>query len=219
VLLLCRHHLRDAELLRLAPKQAWRQHSHALLMDGSLLHCSGGSGGSGNSAAPGRHADLAAPAVLPWLPGHMQQRPARGDAGALPVSAQAAAAAGAAAPLVAGSSGALLMVCPEEGAPVTPASSVDSAADLRSPFAGGALGSSKLVQQQQLDQPGLPSAAGDEPAEEQLEQERLLPVARPLHRVKSRRCVYTLDTPCLLPHAIATAVPPNEPTLVNTCCC
>ena len=197
--LLCRHHLRDAELLRLAPKQAWCQHSHALLMDGSLLHCGAGSGGGSSSAAPGRHADLAAPAVLPWLPGHMQQGAARGDAGALPVSPQAAAAAGAAAPLVAGSSGALLMVCPEEGAPITPASSVDSAADLRSPFAGGALGSRKLAQQQQqAEQQGPPPTADADFAEEQPQQERLPPVARPLHRVKSRRCACTLDAPCVM---------------------
>lgn len=177
---MCRHHLRDAELLRLGPKQAWRQRSHMLLVHGSLH--------SGGVAAE-QQAGVLAPAVLPWLAAHLQC-----DAGALPGSPRAAAPAQR---LVAGPDGALLLACPEErGTPLTPSSSAGSTPDFGSPFAGAAgwPGSQQPQQQEGVElQAGSTEQGGDQRLQQE-QQEHLEPAGRPLRRVKSRRQVAASDS-------------------------
>ena len=172
----CRLQLRDAELLRLAPRQQWRQRSHALLMGGTLhsmhaMHSSRGSGllnssgggGGGERCAPEL---LQAPAVLPWLAPHLGL-PASGSHG-----------------LAAGSSGALLLVCPEEPASPSTLSSRSSAGSMSelgpSPFADASRGTQDQAGQER-------SAPSGHAAPAEMAPERLPPSGRPLHRVKSRR--------------------------------
>lgn len=208
--------------MQLAPKQPYRQRSHLLLMQGSLGHTGGAatssgtrSGGLGKPALP----DLSAPAILPWLAGHMQPGPTwAAAAGALPVSQHAAAAAASAPPLTAGSSGALLLACPEpgEGPPSSPSS--DSASDLGSPFAPRmpsnplwngqqeaqpTTGPEEEAQQgETLDTGGMwapelepqPSEAGER---RQGRGQPLSPAGRPLHRVRSRRLPISAAWPTL----------------------
>ena len=175
---LCRLHLRDADLLRLAPRQQWRQRSHALLMGGTLhsmpgMHSSRGSGllnpsGGGSAERCGSEV-LQAPAVLPWLAPHLGL-PASGSHG-----------------LVAGSSGSLLLVCPEEPASPSSLSSRSSGRSMSelgpSPFADASRG----VQEQGGQERSVPSAPSRHAAPAEAEPERLPPSGRPLHRVKSRR--------------------------------
>ncbi|PSC69954.1 Sodium hydrogen exchanger 7 [Micractinium conductrix] len=192
--------LRDAELLQLAPRQAHRQRGHLLLMQGSLAR------GSGAAAAAGQ--PMSAPAVLPWLAGHMQSGPAASAnvSTVLPVSAAAAAAAASAPPLVADGGGALLLVCPEEAQPSPTPSSAASTAEL-SPFAAGRPGISWGPGEDSEEEaaPRLERQRAQRTQQEQVQQEdqqqqqqqeaavapqqgRLEPVGgRPLHRVRSRR--------------------------------
>ena len=196
----CRQLLRDAELLQLAPRQAHRQRGHLLLMQGSLAR------GSGAAAAAGQ--PMSAPAVLPWLAGHMQSGPAASAnvSTVLPVSAAAAAAAASAPPLVADGGGALLLVCPEEAQPSPTPSSAASTAEL-SPFAAGRPGISWGPGEDSEEEaaPRLERQRAQRTQQEQVQQEdqqqqqqqeaavapqqgRLEPVGgRPLHRVRSRR--------------------------------
>ncbi|KAL4858875.1 Protein ACTIVITY OF BC1 COMPLEX KINASE 3 [Chlorella vulgaris] len=162
-----RHRLRDAELLRLAPQQTWRQRSHALLLHGhmhSSLHGSSAASSASSSGprSPGSrdtlHADLAAPAVLPWLGRELSAKGGghRHSSGASSLSASPR--------LVAGIAGALLLVCQQEpGSPLTPSSSAGS-----SPRAGhggrqegleGVAEAEDGKQDAEAQQPSLPAQA------------------------------------------------------------
>jgi hypothetical protein len=186
-----RHSLRDAELLRLAPRQPWRQRSHALLLQGSLHGngnggAGGGNGGSGNgggSGSGGGRGDLEAPAVLPWLLGQLAQAAGGPAVGLqLPTCPR----------FQAGSSGALLLVCPERrhGSPLTPSTSIGSASELGSPWprfgrreeAAGQPGVAEREFGEQAQQEGGREGSGRKEAGQRLE-----PDGQPLHRIKSRR--------------------------------
>lgn len=147
--------------MQLAPQQPWRQRSHALLMQGRLHRSA-----SRVPVATGQPAgaELRAPAVLPWLTAAAAQR---GLAPAPP--------GGPAHAFTAGSSGALLLVCPEEPSePPTPGSS-GSVGSL------GELGGSPFAAERPTAEEAEGQAAGaGGPA--------LRPDGRPLHRVRSRRC-------------------------------
>lgn len=123
-------------------------------------------GGGRTPAATGQPAGAALhpPSILPWLASAAAQR------GLAPASP-----AGGGQVFTAGSSGALLLVCPEEPSePPTPhsSSSVGSLGELGgSPFA---------AERPAAEADGQPAGASA-PA--------LQPEGRPLHRVRSRRCV------------------------------
>lgn len=205
--------------MQLAPRQPYQQSTHLLLMQGSLSRRSGAAGGGSlRCGSPGKPAplDMYAPAVLPWLAGHMQQGPAgAGAAGTLPVSPQAAAAAAAAPPLIAGSGGALLLACPEPGEPPPSTPGSDSASDTGSPFVPS-LTSAALRQRQQpaaqgeeaaepeggLDSGGMWAPELERPPGEALERregrgQQLPPAGRPMHRVRSRRLPLSSAWPTL----------------------
>ena len=190
-----RTQLCDGELLRLAPGASWRQRSHALLMHGRLHRGGGGS-------------DLVSPAVLPWLPAC-----AALPSGQLASSDDATAAA--AAPLVAGSEGALLIVCPSavESGQLSPSISSDASGattDFVSPFAsGGSVLRGGAAAERREDEEFEAAAAA------QRQPPHLPPVGAPLHRVKSRRCVCCW----CLPAALGEPRPPTAAALPHAASC
>ena len=193
-----RHQLRDGQLVQLGPGEHWQQHSHAVLLHGTLHTAGAGSSGHSSgaraSASPvAAHAEqqgveVQGPSVLPWLHTHIHASgslPGLGLPGT-PRSGSHASHHAEGMEFSAGSRGAVLVVCREaelEGP--TPASSVAGAS-------AGHLPASPFASAAGLPADQQPLAAKEEAAEEgtggtEGPGEEAAAPRLPMHRVKSRR--------------------------------